>query len=216
MERAFGICGILGGLIMALADILLDLKGKNDTQPGQLHLIHSNWAGMHPTRFKASICLAAVGAPLQMLGVSAMAMVLSRCSQSFGLAFWLVCLVGLSGSFFIHTLICLFPVIYHAMQKNYKLDDIDFVINTLYNTVKLPFWMQYLFLVVLSGLGVIVALCAKLLPLSPWYILLTPPVLTIVGLGLRALCPKVFYDLPGIVMPSLGVGAIGLLAVLAL
>ena len=216
MELAFGICGILGGLVMAAADILLDLKGRGDTTLGKNQLIHTNWEKMHPARFRWSIYLATVGAPLQTLGVTAMAMVMARKSLGFGLGFWLVCLAGLCGSFFIHTFICLLPVLYRALRPRYTLDTVDTVINTLYDAVKLPFVVQYTCLVLLSGVGVIAAICAGVLPLSGWYGLLTPPVLTIFGLTLRAIKPTWFYDLPGIVMPSLGVGAIGLLAVLAL
>ena len=216
MYLTFGILGALSGPIMAAGDILLDLKGKDDREIGKLGIIHSAWDHMARWRFPASILLALVGCPMQMLGFTAMAHVLSQHSPGYGLAFWLVALAGTSGAFFIHTILCLFPVICQFLGEKNLEGEREPLIGRIYEAVKIPFWIQYFCLVLVTGVMIIAALFMGLLPISPWYGLLTAPVLTILGLTLRKLKPSLFYDLPGIVMPSLGVGAVGLLAVISM
>ena len=77
-----------------------------------------------------------------------------------------------------------------------------------------PFLALWLLLVAgLSGI-VIYAILAGILALPWWFILLTPLSLVIVGMLLRLINNKVFADLPGICMPSMGIGMIGLMAAL--
>lgn len=44
-------------------------------------------------------------------------------------------------------------------------------------------------------------------------VLLNPLVFLLVGMGLRKWKPDVFYDLPGIILPSLGMGMFGLIGI---
>lgn len=216
MYLIFAILGALAGPVMAVGDMLLDLKGKDNKQYGKLSLINSAWNHMNEKRFRQSIVLAMFGTPMQAMGMLSMAKVLSESNTGFALAFFVVCLFGITGSFFIHTVICLFPVIYKNMITNHTLEETDAVINSVYHAVSIPFWIQYCALVAFPGFFIIAALFLGYLPLSPLFGLITAPVLTLFGLTLRKLFPNIFYDLPGIVMPSLGVGSIGLLALLSM
>ena len=212
MIKIFAYCGIFSAIIMSFADMLLDLKGKDNTDLGKLELIKSSWDHMDEKRFSYSILIAMVGAPLQMLGCTAMAYQMSLQDKNFALAFWMICLIGATGSFFIHTLICLFPLIYKYMKPHYTFEMIDDFINHLFTLLKIPFSIQYLCLVGLSGVMIIYAIITNVISLPISFIILTPPVLTLLGLTLRKIKHDWFYDLPGIIMPSVGVGCIGLLA----
>ena len=216
MDMVFGICGILSGVIMASGDLLLDLKGREDREIGKYGLLHSAWSHMEEKRFRGSILLAMVGTPMQLLGHLAMAHRLSLASPVYGRVFFLTSLLGLCGAFFIHTLLCLFPILYKYLEPGHTVEQIDELIHKIYDAVKLPFWIQYFCLVALPGFLIMGAIFSGLLPISRWYCLLTAPVMTVFGLLLRKWKPRVFYDLPGIVMPSLGVGCVGLLAVISM
>jgi hypothetical protein len=78
-----------------------------------------------------------------------------------------------------------------------------------------PFLALWLLLVVgLSGIVAFAILTGALA--LPWgFILLTPLCLVIVGVLLRLVNRKVFADLPGICMPSIGLGMLGLMAALS-
>ncbi|MBD5506643.1 MAG: hypothetical protein HDR05_00900 [Lachnospiraceae bacterium] len=51
------------------------------------------------------------------------------------------------------------------------------------------------------------------LDVPKWFVLLNPFVFLFVGVGLRKIKPEWFYDLPGIILPSLGMGMYGLIAI---
>lgn len=61
-------CGVAGGLLCAVGDVLLDLKGPGNRKLGTSGNIDSNWVKMPEWRFDVSIWLAFVGAPLVACG----------------------------------------------------------------------------------------------------------------------------------------------------
>jgi len=77
-DFVFGIFGIIGGLLCAFADILFDLKGRNNVKSGPAGIIDSNWQIMSEWRFNVSILVAAIGSPLYLLGFLGMANQLSH------------------------------------------------------------------------------------------------------------------------------------------
>ncbi len=90
MEAIFGWLGFLGGLLTAVGDLLLDLKGRGNKKLGRYGFMESAWDTMAAWRFKASILLAAVGVPLYFLGLTSLAMQITN--TAFALAFWIVAL----------------------------------------------------------------------------------------------------------------------------
>ena len=118
LSMLFGLCGGLGCVFFVIGDLLLDVKGPDNRKLGKYGIMDSAWDRMDVRRFRWSILCALVGAPLSFLGTTAMAGQLAQEHPDFALAFWLSCVVGCTGSFFIHTIICLFPVVdpgYHAL-----------------------------------------------------------------------------------------------------
>ncbi len=161
MEAIFGWLGLLGGLLTAAGDLLLDLKGRDNQKLGRYGFIESAWDTMAAWRFKASILLAAIGVPLYFLGLTSLAMQMTN--TAFALAFWIVALAGAAGGFFIHAMICVFPLIYKKMRESFPFETVEDVLNTGYHAVKIPFFAQFSLLVfgssILYGIAVIMGIC---------------------------------------------------------
>jgi hypothetical protein len=90
----FGIFGITGGLFCAFADILLDLKGKNNIKSGPAKIIDSNWQIMSEWRFNASISIAALGVPMYLLGFLGMANQLAQNNKTVSMIFLIFSIIG--------------------------------------------------------------------------------------------------------------------------
>jgi hypothetical protein len=207
----FGWLGLLGGILTACGDILLDLKGSDNKKLGKHGYIESAWETMAVWRFKASLLLAAAGVPLYFLGITSLAMQMTN--TAFALAFWIVSLVGATGGFFIHALICIFPLLYKKLRESQSFDDTEAVLNVGYNATRIPFFVQFCLLVLGSSVMFIIAVILRFLSLPTWTIVFSPLCLMIVGVLLRRVKRNWFYDLPGIIMPSFGLGLLGLMAV---
>lgn len=213
MEFVFGLLGFLGGILCAAGDILFDYKGRGSEKLGRYKFMESAWAGMAPWRFKVSILLASAGVPLYFLGFTSLALQMRPANSGFALAFWLVSMVGSVGGIFIHVLLCCFPLLYKTMLKNGRpFAEVEQALNAVFDAVKLPFFILYICIVVVPSCLFAVAVAAGYLALPLWSILLTPLCLMVVGVSLRLLKKEWFNDLPGIVMPSLGLAMLGLLA----
>lgn len=211
-EVVFGWLGLLGGVLTATGDVLLDLKGAGNATLGKYKFIESAWDRMAAGRFRASILLAAVGVPLYFLGLTSLAMQMTN--DAFALVFWIVCMTGATGGFFIHALTCLFPILYKKLMDNHSFTEAEAILNVGYEAVKIPFFVQFIFLVFGSSVLFSTAVILGYLSLPVWTIALSPLCLMLAGMLLRALKNGWFHDLPGIVMPSSGLGAMGLLAVI--
>lgn len=59
----------------------------------------------------------------------------------------------------------------------------------------------------------VVAILKGFLDVPKWFVLFNPFVFLFVGVGLRKIKPEWFYDLPGIILPSLGMGMYGLITI---
>ena len=214
LSMLFGLCGVAGCIFFVIGDLLLDVKGPDNWKLGKYGIMDSAWDRMDVRRFRWSILCALVGAPLSFLGTTAMAGQLVQEHPDFALAFWLSCVVGCTGSFFIHTIICLFPVVYKAMREKHGFEEGERLVNTVYEAIRIPFWVLYLALVIVPSLLLIWALAGGYLNLSRWWILATMPCLMLVGRVLQKLKWDWFCDVPMVITPSLGMGMFGLLAVL--
>jgi hypothetical protein len=159
-----------------------------------------------------SILFAAVGIPLYALGFVSLFMQISN--DGFAAAFGIVSLVGLLGGMFIHTMCCLTPIIYKSMKDHVSFDVMENILNTVYNAVKIPFMAFYVCIVFIPSFMIGYAIIMDYLLISAWFILLTPLPLMIVGIVLRIIKKEWFSDLPGIIMPSVGLGMVGLMAAL--
>lgn len=207
--------GIIGGIICIAGDILLDYKGPSNQKLGKFKLVESNWEQMSVARFKLSIYLVTLGVPLYLFGFQSLAEQIKEHDLIFGTVLWFFASAGSIGGYFIHNLICLIPII--SKKLDYvSLEDREELINTVYKTIKIPFYTLYFFLVVITSVMISYAILIRYLEIHWFFILLTPMPLLIIGVIVRKMNKKVFFDLPGIIMPSLGISMFGLMAVLNL
>ena len=212
MNIVFGILGIVGGILCAVGDILFDLKGKGNKKLGTSGNIDSNWLKMPYWRFSASILVAFLGDALIGFGFYALVSQIKDVSSGMAAVTAVCAYVSVIAGFFIHTVLCIQPIIYKKIMEtdNFKLA--DDTLEAYYKAVIPPFLIGYLFMLV-AAICVVVAILKGFLDVPKWFVLLNPFVFLLVGVGLRKIKPEWFYDLPGIVLPSLGMGMYGLIAI---
>lgn len=123
--------------------------------------------------------------------------------------------VSVIAGFFIHTVLCIQPIIYKKIMEtdNFKLA--DDTLNAYYKAVLAPFFIGYGFMLV-ATICVIIAIVKSFLSVPVWFVLLNPFAFLLVGVSLRKIKPEWFYDLPGIILPSLGMGMFGIIAVVGM
>lgn len=215
MNLLFSILGLVGGILCAIGDILFDLKGKGNKKLGTSGNIDSNWEHMAYWRFGASISAAFAGDIL--LGFGFLSLVNQIWPVNAGLAVGLgVCgYVSVVAGFFIHSTVCIQPIIYKKIMEEKRFALADTVLEQYYKAVMLPFVSGWLF-ILSATVCVVIAVLTGCIAVPKWFVLLNPVVFLLVGMGLRKWKPAVFYDLPGIILPSLGLGMFGLIGIVGL
>ena len=208
----FGMLGIAGGILCAVGDMLFDLKGKGNEKLGISGNIDSNWIKMPYWRFGVSILVAFFGDALIGFGFYSLVSQMNDVSSEMAAVTAVCSYVSVIAGFFIHTVLCIQPIIYKKIMEtdNFKLA--DDTLEAYYKAVIPPFLIGYLFMLV-AAICVVVAILKGFLDVPKWFVLLNPFVFLLIGVGLRKIKPEWFYDLPGIVLPSLGMGMYGLIAI---
>lgn len=215
MNMIFSILGLAGGILCAVGDILFDLKGKNNRKLGTSGNIDSNWINMSYRRFGASILVAFIGDALIGFGFYSLVDQMKSVSGTLA-AFTAVCgYMSVIAGFFIHTVLCIQPIIYKKIMEtdNFKLA--DDTLEAYYKAVMPPFLIGYGFIFAETAC-VVTAILTGALSVPTSFVLLNPFVFLIVGMLLRKIRPDLFYDLPGIILPSLGMGMFGLIGIVNL
>jgi hypothetical protein len=214
-DFVFGIFGIIGGLLCAFADILFDLKGKNNVKSGPAKIIDSNWQIMSEWRFNASILAAALGAPLFLLGFLGMTNQLAQSDKTVAAVFLAFSVIGASGGLFIHASVCLLPIISKTLTKSgVNKDIVETVCAKIYNAVKIPLFAMFISLVIATSATLIYAIISGCLNVPFVFVILNPLGLILTGWLFRLINKRAFSDLPGIIMPSVGIAMIGLMTAL--
>jgi len=199
-----------GGILCVIGDILFDLKGNDSIKVGKYKFIESNWKNMPLWRFKTSILCASVGVPLYVLGFISMARQISN--MNVAVAFGVISCIGALGGVMIHTMCCVYPILYKAMIKQLSSKNVEDSLNIAFDAVKIPFVFYFLCLVIIPSFLLEYAIIRGYLQLPAWCALLTSVPFMVVGNGLRLIKKEWFNDLPGIIMPSMGISMVGLLA----
>lgn len=213
MNMIFSILGILGGILCAIGDMLFDLKGKSNQKLGTSGNIDSNWVNMAYWRFGASIMVAFIGDVLIGFGFYSLVSQISATNHALAAAVGVCGYVSVIGGFFVHSVLCIQPIIYKKIMEtdNFKLA--DDTLEAYYKAIMPPFLIGYGFIIA-ATICVIVAILTGALNVPKWFVLLNPLVFLFIGMGLRKLKPQWFYDLPGIILPSLGMGMFGLIGII--
>lgn len=211
-----GISGMIGGLLCAVGDIFFDLKGKGSTKSGPANAIESNWIKMASWRFRVSILLAAMGVPMYLLGFIGMSRQLAMNNTVLGTTFLIFAVIGSCGGFFIHAILCLFPLMRKSLNKNNIEDAVQFdMFKVVYQAVKIPFVLMFCSLVIVTSIILIIAILSGHLHVPIIFVVINPLGLMLIGWLFRFINKDVFSDLPGIIMPSIGIAMIGLMVVIS-
>lgn len=215
IELMFSIFGVIGGLLCCIGDIFFDLKGKGNQKLGTSGNIDSNWTKMSYWRFGASIICAFVGDALAGLGMFSFASQIEKVNPTMAIIVSVCAYVGVIAGFFIHSCLCIQPIIYKKIMETNQFELADNTLEAYYKTITLPFLVGYITLMVPS-LCTIIAVLSGYLDVPKWCALLNSIVFLIIGVILRKIKKEWFYDLPGIIMPSLGLSMIGLIGIINL
>lgn len=215
INMIFSILGLVGGLLCCVGDLLFDLKGKDNQKLGTSGNIDSNWLKMADWRFGASILFALAGDSLVGFGIFSLANQIGKANSVLASVMAFCGYVGVIGGFFVHTCVCIQPIIYKKIMEEDNFNLADKTLEAYYKAILPPFFIAYLFLMVPS-VCTIIAILAGYLAVPKWFVLLNSIVFLIIGVTLRKLKHDWFYDLPGIIMPSLGLGMLGLIGIVNL
>jgi len=213
-NTVLAIIGIIGGLLCAMGDLFLDLKGPDNKKLGNLKIKDSKWAEMPHYRFVISTLLGMFAIPMYCCGVIALANVISQFAPTFATVFKVTTIIGAMGGFLIHTFLNLCPTIYQIITKEAPFELAEKVINSIFRQIYVPFFGCYSMLVIIPSGMIIYAILAGVINAPIWCIVLNPVVFQVVGLLFRATKLKCFVDAPSCCAASLGLAAFGALALI--
>ena len=216
MNLIFSIMALIGGLLCCVGDILFDLKGKGNQKLGKSKNIDSNWSKMSEWRFQLSIIFAMFGVILLGFGFYAIGDMVR--DNNIILSNWILItgFIGCTGGLFVHSMLCVQAVIYKRITNNGK-TNFELADNTLegfYKTIMFPFFLIYAILMI-ADICIAIAVLNGALGVPKWMALLNSIVFLIIGMLFRKINPDKFQDLPGIIMPSLGLAMIGVIGIVA-
>lgn len=216
MNLIFSIMGLVGGLLCCTGDILFDLKEKGNKKLGTSKNIDSNWSNMAEWRFGASILCAMFGDILVGFGFYALADMIRENNIVLSNILLITGFIGCVGGLFIHSMLCVQAVIYKRITNNGKVN-YEIADNTLegfYKAILPPFMILYVVLMV-ADICILVAVLHGDLNVPKWMAILNSIIFLLIGVLFRKINPDKFQDLPGIIMPSLGLAMTGVIGIVA-
>lgn len=214
MIKVLAIIGIIGGMLCAVADLLLDLKGDNNKKLGKMKVIDSKWAEMSHGRFVWSDILAMFAVPMYTCGFVALMMQLYKVKAELSIGMTILFLCGAMGGFMIHTFLCMMPTIYQKIMKKGHYELAEDVIEGVFRQIYVPFFVLYCMLVIFPALIVMVLIGFGVIALPLWCIILNPLAFQLIGMLFRATGLKIFIDAPSCCAASLGLAMYGVLALM--
>ena len=169
---------------------------------------------MSEWRFGASIICAMFGVILAGFGFYAIADMIRENNIILSNLILITGFIGCIGGLFVHTLLCVQAVIYKRITDNGKTNS-EIADNTLegfYKAIMFPVFLSYCILMI-ADICVVIAVLSGALGVPKWMALLNSIVFLIIGVLFRKINPDKFQDLPGIIMPSLGLAMIGVIGI---
>lgn len=214
MIKVLAIIGIIGGMLCAVADLLLDLKGDDNQKLGKMKLIDSKWKVMSHERFVWSDILAMFAVPMYTCGFVALMMQLYKVKAGLSIGMTIMFLCGAMGGFMIHTFLCMTPTIYQKIMEKANFELAEDVIQGLFRQIYVPFFALYSMLVIFPAIILMVLIVFKIIELPLWCVILNPLCFQLIGLLFRATGFKIFSDAPSCCAASLGLAMYGVLALM--
>ncbi|MCR5789776.1 MAG: hypothetical protein K6G83_07800 [Lachnospiraceae bacterium] len=208
------VIGIMGGLLCAAADLLLDLKGPQNKKLGEMGIIDSEWKNMAHWRFVWSAILAMFAVPMYSCGFIAVMMILQTEHPIIATVLTVIFLIGAMGGFMIHTFLCQQPTIYRKIIAKADHELAEDVIRSVFRQIYVPFFTLYSMLVIIPAIAVIVLILSGYIHAPLWCVILNPFVFQLIGFLFRATKLDIFIDAPSCCAASLGLAAYGILALI--
>ncbi len=214
MNLIFSIMGLIGGLLCCVGDILFDLKGKGNKKLGTSKNIDSNWSKMSEWRFGLSIIFAMFGVILLGFGFYAIGNIVRENNILLSNLILITGFIGCVGGLFIHSMLCIQAVIYKRITDNGKIN-YELADNTLegYYKVIMPSFMFLYCILMIADICIAISVLSGALNVPKWMALLNSIVFLLIGVLFRKINPNKFQDLPGIIMPSLGLAMLGVIGI---
>lgn len=148
-NKIFAIIGLCGGIICSVADYLLEYLGQPSETLGTWGVVESAWANMSVWRFPASIWIVCLAVPMYVIGFWGIIRQMSSTHKYLGLAFGISTFIGSLGALFIHIIMCVMPVTYKHILENagqqLAVDSIDAMTGSFI----WPFFIFYVFLIII-------------------------------------------------------------------
>ena len=211
-----GIIGIIGGLLCATADLLLDLKGPQNKKLGKMGVIDSEWENMAHWRFVWSDCMVMIAGPMYSCGFISVMMTLHKEHPTFATVLTVIFIIGAMGGFMIHTFLCQQPTIYRKIIAKADQELAEDVIQSAFRQIYVPFFTLYSMLVIIPAIAVMVLIITGYIHAPLWCVILNPFVFQLIGFLFRATKLDIFIDAPSCCAASLGLASYGLLALICL
>lgn len=183
---AFGIIGIIGNFVAALADVPLVKHGKPDKDEliaGKG--VSSWWADVTSKRFIVSAWLSFIGQPAAYIVMWLLADLIAKENGTVALALRINTFLGCYAGFSCHIIYCMKPIIYQKLHKKMSDDESLEVVKSIDPVVMGPMIVGGLSLWLGSTIIVAIAIATGALAVPKLCILLNPVISALVLLTLK-------------------------------
>ena len=193
---AFGIIGIIGNFVAALADVPLVKPGKLDKDEMIARGgVSSWWADVTSKRFIVSSWLSFIGQPAAYIVMWLLADLIAKENGTLALALRINTFLGCYAGFSCHVIYCMKPLIYQKLHKKMSDDESLEVMKSIDPVVLGPMIVGGLSLWLGSTIIVAIAIATGALAVPKLCILLNPVVSALVLLTLKKCGVKIIGTL---------------------
>lgn len=193
---AFGIIGIIGNFVAALADVPLVKPGKPDKDEVIAgDGVSSWWADVPSKRFVVSSWLSFIGQPAAYIVMWLLADLIAKENGTLALALRINTFLGCYAGFSCHVIYCMKPLIYQKLHKKISDEESLEVMKSIDPVVMGPMIVGGLSLWLGSTIIVAVAIATGALAVPKLCILLNPVVSALVLLNLKKCGVKIIGTL---------------------
>ena len=193
---AFGIFGIISGIVAALADVPLVKPGKVDTSE-RLTGVEVNpwWADVPSGRFKLSFWLSFLGQPGAYITLWLLADLISPSNEPLATALKINTFIGCYTGLLCHVAYCIKPLLYQKLCKKLSDDESAEVVSSINSVIKVPMIIGGLTLWLGGTIIVAIAIITGALAVPKLCVLLNPVISLIVLMVLKKCRVKIIGPL---------------------
>ena len=193
---AFGIFGIISGIVAALADVPLVKPGKVDTSE-RLTGVEVNpwWADVPSGRFKLSFWLSFLGQPGTYITMWLLADLISQNNEVLATTLKINTFIGCYTGLLCHVAYCIKPLLYQKLCKKMSDDESADVVSSINSVIKVPMIIGFLTLWLGGTVMVAIAIFTGALAVPKLCVLLNPVTSIIVLMALKKCGVKIIGPL---------------------